>query len=135
MSESVKPPRAPGALPIPSIRPAKARVASPLRPSETPAQAPSALQKAWLRRGLDQPGGKLPLFDSNGKKVDPRTIRRCIEVGWAEPWFANPIRPDWLVCKLTGTGRAVVLSKVRARAKAKSTAGKADGLAAPASGQ
>jgi hypothetical protein len=135
MSESVKPLREPGASPIPLIRPAKARVASPLRPSTTPAQAPSALQKAWLKRGLDQPGGKLPLFDSYGKKVDPRTIRRCIEAGWAEPWFANPIRPDWLVCKLTGSGRAVVLSEARAGAKAKSTAGKAEGLVAPASGQ
>jgi hypothetical protein len=69
---------------------------------------PSAAQRAWLRRGLDQPGGKLPLFDEFGQQVDPRTIRACVYQGWAEPWFANPLKPDWLVCKLTEAGRAVV---------------------------
>lgn len=68
---------------------------------------PSEVQLAWLRRGLGQPGGKLPLFDLEGKRIDARTIRRCIEAGWAEPWFANPIKPDWLVCKLTKSGRAL----------------------------
>ena len=24
--------------------------------------------------------------------------------GWAAPWTANPIRPDWLVCRLTAAG-------------------------------
>lgn len=66
---------------------------------------PSRAQRDWLRRGLDQPGGKLPLFDKNGKRIDARTIRRCLEAGWAEPWFSNPIKPDWLVCKLTEDGR------------------------------
>jgi hypothetical protein len=66
---------------------------------------PSAAQRAWLRRGLDQPGGKLPLFDREGKQIDPRTIRACIEQGWAAPWFDNPLKPDWLVCKLTASGR------------------------------
>ncbi len=69
---------------------------------------PSAAQHAWLRRGLDQPGGKLPLFDLDGRRVGPRTIDRCIEQGWAEPWFANPLKPDWRVCKLTDAGRAVL---------------------------
>ena len=67
---------------------------------------PSAAQRAWLRRGLDQPGGKLPLFDTEGKQIDPRTIRACIEQGWAAPWFDNPLKRDWLVCKLTPLGRA-----------------------------
>ena len=66
---------------------------------------PSLAQRDWLRRGLDQPGGKLPLFDKLGKRVSERTIRACIEQGWAEPWFANPLKPDWLVCKLTVQGR------------------------------
>ncbi len=69
---------------------------------------PSAAQHAWLRRGLDQPGGKLPLFDLDGRRVGPRTVDRCIEQGWAEPWFANPLKPDWRVCKLTDAGRAVL---------------------------
>ena len=67
---------------------------------------PSPVQRAWLKRGLNQPGGKLPLFDALGQQIDPRTIQACIEQGWAEPWFANPIKPGWLVCKLTPAGRA-----------------------------
>lgn len=61
----------------------------------------SAPQKRWLQKGLGQPGGKLPLFDDKGREIPARTIRACIEAGWAEPWFSNPIKPDWLVCKLT----------------------------------
>jgi hypothetical protein len=66
---------------------------------------PSPAQRVWLSRGLDQPGGKLPLFDDYGKQIDPRTVQACIEQGWAEPWFSNPIKRDWLVCKLTAAGR------------------------------
>ena len=61
----------------------------------------TAVQKRWLKKGLEQPGGKLPLFDENGREIPARTIRACIEAGWAEPWFSNPIKPDWLVCRLT----------------------------------
>lgn len=61
-------------------------------------------QLHWLRRGCDQPSGKLPLFDEKGRKVSERTVKSCIEHGWAEPWFANPLKPDWLVCKLTDAG-------------------------------
>lgn len=68
---------------------------------------PTAAQMAWLRRGLGQPGGKLPLFDEDGQQVCERTVRACIDKGWAEPWFSNPLKPDWIVCKLTDTGRAV----------------------------
>jgi hypothetical protein len=77
---------------------------------------PSPVQRAWLRRGLDQPGGKLPLFDRDGQQIDPRTIQACIEQGWAAPWFENPIKPDWLVCKLTDSGRAAVSRQRPARA-------------------
>jgi hypothetical protein len=68
---------------------------------------PTVIQLAWLSRGLDQAGGKLPLFDRYGQRYDIRTIRSCIEQGWAEPWFKNPIKPDWLVCRLTARGRAL----------------------------
>lgn len=68
----------------------------------------TASQRVWLVRGLGQPGGKLPLFDEQGKRIDPRTIRRCLEEGWAEPWFANPTKPDWLVCRLTDKGRDAI---------------------------
>jgi len=66
---------------------------------------PSVAQRAYLSRGLDQPGGKLPLFDERGTAIDPRTVRACVEQGWAEPWFDNPLKPGWLVCKLTMSGR------------------------------
>ena len=68
---------------------------------------PSVVQKRYLERGLEQPGGKLPLFDEKGQEFDARTIRACVEKGWAEPWFANPLKPGWLVCKLTDKGRAL----------------------------
>lgn len=69
---------------------------------------PSNVQLAWLKRGLGQPGGKLPLFTEDGQRVSPRTVRVCLERGWAEPWFWNAIKPDWLVCKLTRRGRSLV---------------------------
>jgi hypothetical protein len=72
------------------------------------AARPTPTQRAWLRAGLNQAGGKLPLFDKRGQRVSERTIRSCIEQGWAEQWFDNPIKPDWLVCKLTEDGRKTV---------------------------
>lgn len=69
---------------------------------------PSAAQAAYLRRGLAEPGGKLPLFDRNGQRYSRRTIQSCIDQGWAEPWFHNPIKPDWLICKLTEAGQATL---------------------------
>lgn len=87
-----------------------ARLAVLAESGEKPATAarPSIVQRAWLIRALDQPGGKLPLFDANGRRVDPRTIRRCLDEGWAEAWFNNPAKPDWLVCKLTEKGRSAL---------------------------
>lgn len=81
-----------------------------VRPREQDVSKPTKVQIAYLRRGLEQPGGKLPLFDGFGQRVSDRTVQRCIEQGWAEPWFNNPIKPDWLVCKLTERGRALVRS-------------------------
>jgi hypothetical protein len=75
---------------------------------DTRRHAPTAIQRAWLRRGLNQPGGKLPLFDEYGQHIDPRTVRACVEQGWAEPWYPNPLKPDWMVCRLTARGRIVV---------------------------
>lgn len=79
------------------------------RSAFTPSAKLSPQQKRWLRRGLGQAGGKLPLFDEDGQKVSGRTIKSCIEKGWAEPWFDNPIKPDWLICKLTEDGRRRLL--------------------------
>lgn len=66
---------------------------------------PATGELLYLRRGLDQPGGKLPLFDLDGQQVPDELVRRCLSAGWAEPWFSNPLKPDWLVCKLTDEGR------------------------------
>ena len=65
---------------------------------------PSQAQRRWLTLGASEPGGKLPLFDRNGREIGRRTIESCIAKGWAEPWFSNPIKPNWLVCKLTRAG-------------------------------
>ncbi len=70
---------------------------------------PTPVQRRWLRRGLDQAGGKLSLFDDNGQRITERTVQSCIARGWAEPWFDNPLKPGWLVCKLTDEGRETAL--------------------------
>lgn len=72
------------------------------------ANRPSPLQREYLTRGLQQPGGKLPLFDREGQRYSERTIQACLAQGWAEPWFRNPLKPDWLVCRLTAAGRMAI---------------------------
>lgn len=69
---------------------------------------PTWAQTRYLLYGLKEPGGKLPLFDKEGQQIDVRTIRSCIEKGWVKPWFKNPIKPDWLVCRLTAAGYRVL---------------------------
>jgi hypothetical protein len=75
--------------------------------TDTKQGRPIKTQLHWLRRGLGQPGGKLPLFDEDGRQIGEKTVRSCIEHGWATPWFDNPIKPDWMICKLTDLGRRV----------------------------
>ena len=74
-------------------------------PGTTRKLRPTAAQRAWLSRGVKQPGGKLPLFDEEGQHYPARTIRSCVEQGWAEPWFNNTMKQDWTVCRLTEAGR------------------------------
>ena len=69
---------------------------------------PTVPQRRYLEHGLDQPGGKLPLFDRDGREVPRKTIESCIAHGWAEPWTRNPIKPEWLVCRLTPAGYEVL---------------------------
>jgi hypothetical protein len=69
---------------------------------------PSQPQRRYLARGLVEPGGKLPIFDREGREVPRKTIEACIAHGWAEPWFSNPLKPDWLVCRLTSAGRRIL---------------------------
>ena len=72
---------------------------------------PNPVQRRYLARGLTQPGGKLPLFDHEGQHFHPALVRACITHGWAEPWFGNPLKSDWLICKLTDKGRRVLVEK------------------------
>ena len=74
---------------------------------------PTPTQRAYLRRGLNQPGWKLPLFDEQGQRYSTRTIRSCIDQGWAEPWFNNPLKPNWMVCRLTKVGYKMVNDRRR----------------------
>ena len=60
---------------------------------------PTKAQRRYLARGLGEPGGKLPLFDRDGREVPRKTVEVCIAHGWAERWAMNPIKPDWLVCR------------------------------------
>src|SRR5262245_6838774 len=69
---------------------------------------PSEAQRRYLERGLTQPGGKLPLFDRDGGEVPKKTIESCLAQGWAARWLQNPIKPDWLVCRLTAAGYRVL---------------------------
>ncbi len=73
-----------------------AHIAAGIRPSEA--------QRRYLERGLTQAGGKLPLFDLQGREVPRKTVDSCVAHGWATPWVHNPIKPDWLVCRLTPAG-------------------------------
>ncbi len=88
-----------------------ARVAAAAPEGPAPAvgrRGPTPAQRRWRARGLSQPGGKLPLFDEVGRAIGPKTIGSCVRSGWAEPWIYNPVKPDWLVCKLTPRGRGVL---------------------------
>jgi hypothetical protein len=65
---------------------------------------PTEPQRRYLARGLTEPGGKLPLFDRDGRQAARKTVEACRAHGWAESWCVNPIKADWLVCKLTSAG-------------------------------
>ena len=78
------------------------------RRDDDAALRPTDPQRRYLERGLTQPGGKLPLFLADGREVPARTVEACLAHGWAEPWFQNPIKPGWRVCRLTAKGRAVL---------------------------
>ncbi|BBF91816.1 hypothetical protein [Blastochloris tepida] len=77
-------------------------------PAAGEAPRPTEAQRRYLMRGLGQAGGKLPLFDADGREVPHKTIEACIAHGWAERWIANPVKPDWLVCRLTAAGYRVL---------------------------
>ena len=69
---------------------------------------PDAAARRYLSRGLRSAGNKLPLFDADGQRIKAETVRRCVEKGWAEPWFTEPVEPDWPVHRLTADGFAAL---------------------------
>ena len=71
-------------------------------------QVLSTSERAYLSLGLKQPGGKLPIFDETGQTIPTSVVKKCIKRGYAERWFANPMKPDWLVCRLTDEGRSAL---------------------------
>src|SRR5262249_24783998 len=71
----------------------------------------SAAQRRYLERGVTEAGGKLPLFDEDGREIPHRTIETCVARGWAEPWTKNPIKPGWKGCRLTASGYRVLGKK------------------------
>ncbi|WP_373085124.1 hypothetical protein [Sneathiella sp.] len=71
-------------------------------------KTPTIAQLKYLRLGRFQPGGKLPLFDADGQQISSVVINSCLRKGWVRHWFANPIKPDWVVCKLTNEGLKTV---------------------------
>lgn len=86
---------------------------SPTHPSLVPTilNQPSEEQRRWLRMGLHQAGGKLPLYDEQGNRISHAVITSCEQAGWAEPWAANPTRSKWQVCRLTEAGRNGLLKE------------------------
>jgi len=70
-----------------------------------PPAAPTEEQRRWLASGLQQPGGKLPLYDDKGARISAELMASCISVGWAEPWAINPTRTENQICRLTDAGR------------------------------
>ena len=67
---------------------------------------PTPRQLEWLRCGLDRPRGNLPLFDTFGQRVSNRTMKSCVERGWAAT--RDEAMRDWQLCQLTYAGRRVL---------------------------
>jgi len=64
---------------------------------------PSEAQRVWLSKGLQQPGGKLPLFDEWGQKVSSRTVRFWVQVD--TQWIGASIGKETLHYRYRPDGR------------------------------
>jgi len=65
----------------------------------------------FLQNGLRAPGGKLPLFDDEGQRIDTDLLRFCLDSGLAETWFVGEAGPDMPVYRLTDKGCAALGSR------------------------
>ena len=61
--------------------------------------------RGWLQGGEAREDGRLALFDQFGEPIDRKVVKTAIASGFAEPWFASPMRPQWIVCRLTSKGQ------------------------------
>ncbi len=68
----------------------------------------SVEERSYLLMGTDSPRGRLPLFDAHGQEVKQAVIKSCISKGYVERWFANPMRPQWVMFRLTDKGRQAI---------------------------
>jgi hypothetical protein len=74
--------------------------------SKQPEPRPTPTQLEWLRRGLDRAGGSLPIFDTEGQQISSRTVKSCVDRGWAER--KDKLTRDWQLCQLTPAGRRML---------------------------
>ena len=71
--------------------------------------------REWLRGGQARDDGRLALFDQFGEPIDRKVVKTAIASGFAEPWFANPMRPQWTVCRLTAKGHEFLSRPAKTR--------------------
>ena len=69
----------------------------------------------WLHGGLNRADGRLAIFDTFGEPVNKAVIKSAIAAGLAEPWFSSPMRPQWMVCRLTPKGRDALNRSAKTR--------------------
>jgi len=71
--------------------------------------------RVWLRGGGAREDGRLALFDQFGEPIDKKIVKTAIASGFAEPWFTNPMRPQWTICRLTRKGQDFLNRPANAR--------------------
>ncbi len=76
--------------------------------SRTKGVAHKSAALRFLKSGLRSPGGKLPLFDEEGQRVDGDLMRYCVESGLAETWFVESRQPDLPIYRITEKGCAAL---------------------------
>jgi len=72
---------------------------------------PDLAAQRYLAKGLGSAGNKLPLFDANGQRTKSELVKKCVEKGWAEPWFSGQAGPDLPVHRLTAEGLAMLTGR------------------------
>jgi len=69
----------------------------------------------WLEAGSQRTDGRLAMFDQFGEPVSKGVIKTAIASGLAEPWFSSPMRPQWMVCRITQKGREALRGSAKTR--------------------